>query len=88
MAQRLLTHPLMFNLPPFGPLDTAGAPIASTIVVVGTPFVMAAAMMLGIVVVLLAAVLLRARRARRPVTASPRRPVATVAVRYAEGGGR
>jgi len=43
LARRLLTHPRMTTLPPIGPLATAGAPLASTIVVIGVPLFVAAA---------------------------------------------
>ena len=43
LARRLLTHLRMTTLPPSGPLATAGASLASTIVVIDVPLFVAAA---------------------------------------------
>jgi hypothetical protein len=78
----------MMNLPPFGPLAMAGAPIQSTIMVVGAPFVTAMAFVLGIGVVFLCVAVLRAYRAGRPVDTSPRTSPAKAPMLYATGGER
>ena len=47
LARRLLTHPCMTTLPPSGPLATAGASLASTIVVIDVSLLVAVALALG-----------------------------------------
>ncbi len=69
LARRLLTHPRMTTLPPIAPLATAGAPLASTIVVIDVPLFVAAALALGVLVTALAVGALSARRRRRRVGA-------------------
>jgi len=64
----------MINLPPLDPLATAGAPLASTIVVVGAPFVVFVALMVGVLGAVLGIAVARARPRRRRLRAdSPRR---------------
>jgi hypothetical protein len=62
----------MMNLP-VAPMATAGAPVASTIVVVGAPLVFAVALGLGVLAVLLCVDALRAeaRRERRTANIAP-----------------
>src|SRR5437762_3376074 len=88
LARGLLMRPPMMNLPPFGPLATAGAPLQSTIVVIGAPLVMAAALVLGIGVLVLCVVALRARGASRPAAASSCPSPGKVPMLYATGGER
>jgi hypothetical protein len=78
-------HPRMMNLPPLGPLATSGAPLSSTIVTIGAPAVMAAALVLGLLVVL-GVVILWARRDGRRTAARARTPVPNVVMLYAATG--
>jgi hypothetical protein len=79
----------MMNLPPIGPLATAGAPIASTIVVLDVPVVMAAALALGLLAAALCVGALRARRRRKRIGAgSPARVPQAAMPCAALGGGR
>jgi hypothetical protein len=52
----------MMNLPPLAPLATAGAPVSSTIVVVGAPLVFAGALLVGVLALVLCVDVLRTRR--------------------------
>jgi hypothetical protein len=61
----------MMNLPSICPLDTAGGPISSTIIAVGPPALVAVAVLLGVSALVVVGAALRARRARRPKTATP-----------------
>ena len=70
LAQQLLTHSGMANLPPIGPLATASVPLVSTIVVIGPPLVLAAGFALGVLATALCVRALRARRARRRLRAA------------------
>jgi hypothetical protein len=88
LARQLLTHPPMMNFPPFGPLPTAGAPLASTIVVVGAPVMMVLAVALGVLAGVLCVAALRGRRARRRVATRSRACAPQVAMPYAAGGSR
>ena len=75
----------MTTLPPFGPVATAGAPLAATIVVIDVPLVVALVVALGVLATSLAVGALYARRRRRRVTVrSARAP--QVAVPYAAFG--
>jgi len=47
LARRLLTHPRMTTLPPSGPLATARASLASTIVVIDVSLLVSVALALG-----------------------------------------
>jgi hypothetical protein len=79
----------MTTLPPMGPLATAGAPIASTIVVIDVPVIAAAAIALGVLTTVLCIGALRARRVRRRIRAESATPALQGAVPYAAlGGGR
>ncbi len=69
LARWLLTHSRMTTIPPIGPLATAGAPLASTIVVIDVPLFVAAALALGVLVIALSVGALSARRKRRRVGA-------------------
>jgi Flp pilus assembly protein protease CpaA len=81
-------HPSMMNFPPSGPLATAGAPLASTIVVVGAPAVMALVLALAVLAGVLCVAALRGRRVRRRVVARPRAQAPQVAMPFAAGGSR
>src|SRR5438034_363085 len=59
----------MANLPPIGSLATATVPLASTIVVIGPPVLVAAGLALGVLATALCVRALRARRARRRMRA-------------------
>jgi len=77
----------MMNLPPFGPLTTAGMPVESTIVVVGAPALASAALALGIVLIaILCVVALRVRRRRRHGRPARRVSGPQVAMPYAPAG--
>ncbi len=78
----------MMNFPPFGPLATAGAPLASTIVIVGTPIVMAMVFALSVVAAVVCFAALHRRWGRRRVTARPRVRAPRVAMPYAAGDTR
>jgi len=79
----------MTTLPLIGPLATAGAPIASTIMVIDAPVKVAAALALGVLTSLLCVGALGTRRARRPIRAGSATPALQGAVPYAAfGGGR
>jgi hypothetical protein len=78
-------HPRMMNLPPLGPLATAGAPLSSTILTIGAPAVMAAALVLGLLAVL-GVVLLCARHDGRRTAARARTSVPNVVMLYAATG--
>ena len=69
LAQQLLTRSRMNNLPLIGPLATASVPLASTIVVIGAPVVVAAGLALGVLATALCARALGGRRARRRMLA-------------------
>jgi len=66
----------MMNLPPLAPLATAGAPLGSTIVVVGVPLVFAGALLVGVLAVVLWMDVLRTRRPRRRVVGTRNAPAA------------
>src|SRR5207245_10611456 len=59
----------MANLPPIGSLATATVPLASTIVVIGPPVLVAAGLALGVLATALCVRALRALRARRRMRA-------------------
>ncbi len=86
LARRLLTHSRMNPLPPFGPVATAGAPLASTVVVIDVPLVVALVLILGVLATVLAvgAVYARRRRGRARAGSPARAP--QVAVPYAALG--
>ena len=89
LARRLLTHSRMNPLPPFGPVATAGAPLASTVVVIDVPLVVALVVALGVLATSLAVGALYARRRRRRVTVRSAARAPQVAVPYgALGEGR
>ena len=69
----------MMNLAPLAPLATAGAPVGSTIVVVGAPLVFAGALLVGVLGLVLCVDALRARQ--RVASAGTRR--APVPMSYA-----
>ncbi len=69
MAQQLLTHSGMANLPPIGPLATASVPLVSTIVVIGPRVVLAAGFAPGVLATALCVRALHAHRARRRIRA-------------------
>jgi len=69
----------MTNLPLIGPLATASVPLASTIVVIGRPVVVVAALAFGALATALCIRALRARRACRRMRAeSPARALRAV----------
>jgi hypothetical protein len=76
----------MMNLPPLDPLATAGAPLASTIVVIGVPLVLAVALVSGLLLLILCAAVLRGRTAHRRAPARPRPSVVQVPMSYAPVG--
>jgi hypothetical protein len=78
----------MMNLPPLDPLATAGAPLASTIVVIGAPLVVAVALVSGLFAVLLCAGALRAWTTHRRALARPRPAIVHVPMSYAPVGER
>ena len=86
LARRLLTHLRMTTLPPSGPLATAGASLASTIVVIDVPLVVALVVALGVLATSLAVGALYARRRRRRVTVRSAARAPQVAVPYAALG--
>ena len=65
----MLTYSGMANLPPIGSLATATVPLASTIVVIGPPVLVAAGLALGVLATALCVRALRGRRARRRMLA-------------------
>ena len=69
LAQELLTYSGMTNPPLIGPLATASVPLASTIVVIGPPVVVVAALAFGALATALCIRALRARRACRRMRA-------------------
>ncbi len=69
LARQLLMQLRMINLPPIGPLATAGAPVASTLLVIGWPAVVAAGLAFGTFAGALCAAALLARRGKRRVVA-------------------
>jgi len=72
----------MMNLP-LAPLATAGAPLGSTIIVVGAPLVLAGVLLVGVLVLVLCVDALRTRRPRRRPVASAGLTIAPVAMPYA-----
>jgi hypothetical protein len=78
----------MMNLPPSGPLGTAGAPLASTILVIGAPVVTAMVLALGVLAGVLCVAALRGRSARRRIAGRPRVRAPQVTMPYAAGGSR
>jgi len=87
LVRRLLSHPRMMNLPPLGPLATAGAPVQSTIVVIGPPALVVAALAIGLLAGVLCVAALRGRRASRRVAASPPARTPQVSMPMASAGG-
>jgi hypothetical protein len=81
VARRLLMHPPMMNLPPIGPLATAGAPLTTTITI-GLPALMAVAFSLGVVLVVFGIVVLYEHRPARRAPSARRK----IALRYATDG--
>jgi heme A synthase len=77
----------MNPIPPFGPVATAGAPLASTIVVIDVPLVVALVLILGVLATVLAVGTLHARRRRRRVSAGSLARGPQVAAPYAALGG-
>ena len=74
LAQQLLTYSGMSDLPTIGPLATPSVRLASTIVMIGPPVVLAAGLALGVLATTLCVRALHARRARRRIRAeSPAR---------------
>ena len=86
LARRLLTHPRMTTLPPFGPVATAGAPLAATIVVIDVPLVVALVLILGVLATVLAVGAVYARRRRGRARAGSLARAPQVAVLYAALG--
>ena len=82
LARRLLTHLRMTTLPPSGPLATAGASLASTIVVIDASLLVAVALALGVLAV--GAFYAQRRRGRARVGSLARAP--QVSVPYAALG--
>jgi len=78
----------MMNLPPLDPLATAGAPLASTLIAIGAPLVVAVVLVSGLLALLLCAGALRARMTRRRAPARPRVPIVQVPMPYAPVGER
>jgi hypothetical protein len=77
----------MTNFPAFGPFGMASAPLGSTIVVVGTPALMAALVLgLGVLAGVVCAVMLRTRRGRGRVAAPGRSRGSQAAMPFASAG--
>ena len=86
LARRLLTHPCMTTLPPSGPLVTAGASLASTIVVIDGSLLMAVALALGAAAAAFSVGALYARRRQGRARARSRVRGPQVTVGYAALG--
>ena len=86
LARRLLTHPRMTTLPPSGPLATAGASLASTIVVIDGSLLVAVAFVLGALAAAFSVRALYARRRRGRARAGSLARAPQVAVPYAALG--
>ena len=78
----------MINLPPLDPLATAGAPLTSTIVVVGAPFVIVAALMIAVFGVVVGIAVVRARPRRRRLGADTPRRALPVGLGYTAAAGQ
>ena len=86
LARRLLTHSRMTTLPPSGPLATAGASLASTIVVIDASLLVSVALALGAIVAVFSVGALYARHRRGRVRAGSLARTPQVAVPYAALG--
>ncbi len=86
LARRLLTHPRMTTLPPSGPLATAGASLASTIVVIDGSLLVAVALALGALAAAFSVRALYARRRRGRARARSLARAPQAAVPYAALG--
>ena len=86
LARRLLTHPRMTALPPFGPVATAGAPLAATIVVIDVSLLVSVALALGALAAGFSVGALYARRRRGRGRAGSLARAPQVAVPYAALG--
>ena len=86
LARRLLTHLRMTTLPPSGPLATAGASLASTIVVIDVSLLVSVALALGALAAGFSVGALYARRRRGRGRAGSLARAPQVAVPYAALG--